>query len=109
MASSHSKAAPTAYLHGLSHTQDPSLPPPPAKKAAPTAIHKAKVQENWDPFAAKHFNEICVEEAMPGCNAFRTSPLDHEYLLRIMVDAINVTNEATYVPGCDECANEGDG
>ncbi|CAO2038931.1 unnamed protein product [Urochloa humidicola] len=35
---------------------------------------------------------------MPGCTSFKTAPLEHEDLLRIMFDAISVTNETAYVP-----------
>ncbi|CAN6287847.1 unnamed protein product [Urochloa humidicola] len=38
-------------------------------------------------------------EAMPGCITFKTVPLEHDDLLRIMFDAISVTNETAYVPG----------
>ncbi|RLM61974.1 hypothetical protein C2845_PM14G07470 [Panicum miliaceum] len=36
--------------------------------------------------------------AMPGCITLKTTPLEHD-LLRIMFDAISVTNETAYVPG----------
>jgi hypothetical protein len=40
-----------------------------------------------------------IFQAMPGCITLKTTPLEHEDLLRIMFDAISVTNETAYVPG----------
>ncbi|KAK8459232.1 hypothetical protein SEVIR_2G107801v4 [Setaria viridis] len=47
--------------------------------------------------------------AMPGCITFKTAPLEHEDLLRIMFDAISVTNETAYVPGQGGAAADSDG
>jgi len=37
-------------------------------------------------------------QAMSGCITFRDNPLEHEDQQRIMLDAISVTNETSYVP-----------
>ncbi|GJN11644.1 hypothetical protein PR202_ga29847 [Eleusine coracana subsp. coracana] len=54
--------------------------------------------------------------AMPGCICFRDAPLEHEDQMRIMFEAVIVTNETSYVPtrGANNVQNlssdaEGDG
>ncbi|GJM94534.1 hypothetical protein PR202_ga11186 [Eleusine coracana subsp. coracana] len=54
--------------------------------------------------------------AMPGCICFRDAPLEHEDQMRIMFEAVIVTNETSYVPtrGVNNVQNlssdaEGDG
>jgi hypothetical protein len=37
-------------------------------------------------------------QAMPGCITFRDAPLEHEEQMRIMFDAISVTNKTSFVP-----------
>ncbi|CAN6338182.1 unnamed protein product [Urochloa humidicola] len=37
-------------------------------------------------------------DAMPGCDTFKTTPLEHEDLQKIMFDVISVTNKTAYVP-----------
>ncbi|OEL37333.1 hypothetical protein BAE44_0001648, partial [Dichanthelium oligosanthes] len=48
-------------------------------------------------------------EAMPGCICFRDAPLEHEDQMRIMFDAISVTNESSYVPSSGCAVQELDG
>ena len=49
---------------------------------------------------------------MPGCTAnFRFVPFEHEHQMRIMFEAVIVTNETSYVPtghGNDDEVGEGD-
>ncbi|KAJ1298044.1 hypothetical protein BS78_01G423700 [Paspalum vaginatum] len=47
-------------------------------------------------------------EAMPGCIAFKDSPLENEDQMRIMFDAIAVTNESLFVPASDVGDGSGD-
>ncbi|CAN6360852.1 unnamed protein product [Urochloa humidicola] len=46
---------------------------------------------------------------MPGCISFKTSVLEHEDMMRIMFEAISVTNETSYVPGGGHRGADGDG
>ena len=41
---------------------------------------------------------------MPGCISFKNSVLEHEDMMRIMFEAISVTNETAYVPGTGHAA-----
>ena len=47
-------------------------------------------------------------QAMPGCISFKSVVLEHEDMMRIMFDAISVTNETSYVPrsGLDDGEGE---
>jgi hypothetical protein len=45
-------------------------------------------------------------QAMPGCMTFKTSILEHEDMMRIMFEAISVTNETAYVPGTGQGEDE---
>ncbi|CAN6195626.1 unnamed protein product [Urochloa humidicola] len=47
--------------------------------------------------------------AMPGCISFKNSVLEHEDMMRIMFEAISVTNETSYVPGGGHRGADGDG
>jgi len=47
-------------------------------------------------------------QAMPGCISFKTAVLEHEEMMRIMFDAISVTNETSYVPGSGPDDGEGE-
>jgi len=47
-------------------------------------------------------------QAMPGCISFKTAVLEHEEMMRIMFDAISVTNETSYVPGSGHDDGEGE-
>jgi hypothetical protein len=46
---------------------------------------------------------------MSGCIGFRDAPLEHEEQMRIMFDAISVTNETSFVPSTNggECESAG--
>jgi len=44
---------------------------------------------------------------MPGCITFRDTPLEHEEQMRIMFDAISVTNETSFVPSSGAATVEG--
>jgi hypothetical protein len=46
---------------------------------------------------------------MSGCISFRDAPLEHEEQIRIMFDAISVTNETSFVPSTNggECESVG--
>jgi hypothetical protein len=48
-------------------------------------------------------------QAMSGCISFRDAPLEHEEQIRIMFDAISVTNETSFVPSTNggECETVG--
>jgi hypothetical protein len=46
---------------------------------------------------------------MPDCISFRDAPLVHEKQMQIMFDAINVTNETSFVPSTNGGECEGDG
>lgn len=43
---------------------------------------------------------------MPGCISFKNSVLEHEDMMRIMFEAISVTNETSYVPGTGYAGGE---
>jgi len=43
---------------------------------------------------------------MPGCISFKNSVLEHEDMMRIMFEAISVTNETAYVPGTGHAGGE---
>ena len=47
-------------------------------------------------------------QAMPGCISFKSAVLEHEDMMRIMFDAISVTNETSYVPGSGPDDGEGE-
>ncbi|CAO2046312.1 unnamed protein product [Urochloa humidicola] len=46
---------------------------------------------------------------MPGCISYKNSVLEHEDMMRIMFEAISVTNETSYVPGGGHRGADGDG
>jgi len=43
---------------------------------------------------------------MPGCISFKNSVLEHEDMMRIIFEAISVTNETSYVPGTGYAGGE---
>jgi hypothetical protein len=47
-------------------------------------------------------------QAMPGCITFKSAVLEHEDMMRIMFDAIIVTNDTSYVPGSGHDDGEGE-
>jgi hypothetical protein len=54
------------------------------------------------------YNPIIFFQAMAGSISFRDAPLEHEQM-RIMFDAISVTNETSFVPSTNDGECEGDG
>ncbi|PVH33477.1 hypothetical protein PAHAL_8G009400 [Panicum hallii] len=47
-------------------------------------------------------------DAMPGCICFKNAPLEHEEQMRIMFEAVSVTNETSFVPSNGEGGGQED-